>query len=179
MRVNLIFKFFRFLIIKVCYPIFQVIIFFIPVTKDFLRRVFIKINNYIVFKYKISSDPNVLILLPHCLQYEDCVFRITKSIENCRKCGKCVIKDFVNIKEQLSIPIQIATGGTLARKAVKENTPDIILACACERDLSSGIYDSYPFLVFGILNETPNGPCSNTIVDVEKLEGVLRRVLNK
>jgi hypothetical protein len=44
---------------------------------------------------------------------------------------------------------------------------------ACERDLSSGIQDSYPLPVFGIINRRPNGPCYDTQVDLEKVEQAL------
>jgi hypothetical protein len=40
------------------------------------------------------------------------------------------------------------------------------VAVACERDLSSGIIDSYPLPVLGVTNERPFGPCFNTKVDL-------------
>ena len=40
------------------------------------------------------------------------------------------------------------------------------MAVACERDLTSGIQDSYPIPVIGVLNERPFGPCRNTRVDL-------------
>jgi hypothetical protein len=48
---------------------------------------------------------------------------------------------------------------------------------ACERDLSSGIQDSYPLPVFGVLNSRPQGPCYDTLVDLEKVEEALKTFL--
>jgi uncharacterized protein len=41
---------------------------------------------------------------------------------------------------------------------------------ACERDLSSGLVDTYTLPVLGIPNERPFGPCFNTRVDLEKVK---------
>ena len=48
---------------------------------------------------------------------------------------------------------------------------------ACYRDLSSGIQDTYPLPVFGVLNERPNGPCLDTNVSLKRLETALLRFL--
>jgi hypothetical protein len=64
----------------------------------------------------------------------------------------------------------VATGGTIARRIVKEARPEAIIAVACERDLSSGLVDTYPLPVIGILNERPFGPCINTRVDLRKVQ---------
>ena len=71
----------------------------------------------------------------------------------------------------------MATGGTLARRIVVERRPRLIIAVACERDLSSGIQDSYPLPVFGIINHRPHGPCYDTQVDLEKVEQALTTFL--
>ena len=67
----------------------------------------------------------------------------------------------------------VATGGTLARKLIVERRPHFILAVACERDLTSGIRDSYPLPVIGVLNHRPNGPCFNTHIMMDEVEQVL------
>ena len=66
--------------------------------------------------------------------------------------------------------MSVATGGTLARRIVVEKKPDVIIGVACERDLSSGIQDSYPIPVYGILNRRPFGPCYDTDVDLDLVE---------
>ena len=178
MKANIFIRICRFFVIKLYYPLIATISYFFAPLKDGLRRSFISINNYFVLKYlnkfATAKTLKVLIILPHCLQNNDCAFRITKSIKNCQVCGKCVVCQFVDFEEKFGTPICIATGGTLARMAVLEHKPDFIIACACERDLSSGIFDSYPYLAYGILNERPNGHCISTTVDVEKIVNILK-----
>jgi len=57
---------------------------------------------------------------------------------------------------------------------VVQTRPKLIIAVACDRDLASGIQDTYPIPVYGVLNERPHGPCLDTIVQrsaiVEALE---------
>jgi uncharacterized protein len=72
------------------------------------------------------------------------------------------------------VGLAVATGGTLARRIIVERRPKIIIAVACERDLSSGIQDSYPMPVFGITNHRPYGPCYDTDVDLERVEEALK-----
>ena len=67
----------------------------------------------------------------------------------------------------------MATGGTLARRIIVENRPEAIVAVACELDLTTGILDSYPLPVIGILNERPHGPCINTKVDIQKVKDAI------
>jgi len=51
--------------------------------------------------------------------------------------------------------------------------PKAIVAVACELDLTSGIRDTYPIPVIGVLNRRPNGPCYNTSVDIAEVKKAL------
>lgn len=64
----------------------------------------------------------------------------------------------------------MATGGTLARHFVKQYRPRAVVAIACERDLTSGIQDTQPLPVLGVLNLRPHGPCLNTQVNLNQVE---------
>jgi hypothetical protein len=146
--------------------------------KQDIRRSFVAINNRLVLAEAKKVKPHqLLILLPHCLQNHECKVRITGKVENCKACGKCKIKDLVALSETFHVPIAVATGGTLARRIVVEKKPKVIIAVACERDLSSGIQDSYPIPVFGIFNRRPFGPCFDTDVDMELVEKGIRTFL--
>ena len=143
-----------------------------------IRRSFVAINNRLVLAEAQKVQPHqLLILLPHCLQFHDCKVRITGNVENCKACGKCKIKDLVALSETYHVPIAVATGGTLARRIVVEKKPKVIIAVACERDLSSGIQDSFPIPVFGIFNRRPFGPCYDTDVNLERVEQGIRTFL--
>lgn len=138
---------------------------------------FLKYNNDRVFK-KIEKKKisKVLILLPHCIQKYSCPFKITSSIENCKKCGQCVVGDFLHIKSKFPVEVKIATGGTLARKHIKDSRPDIVIAVACKRDLVAGIHDAFPVNVLGVFNEIPNEPCIDTTVSIKKIEEYLNKI---
>ena len=144
------------------------------VSKEKVKQSFIELNNHLVRSNTHRTRPNrLLILLPHCIQNFDCQVKITGNVKNCKRCGKCEIKDLIELAEQHQVKIAVATGGTLARRIIVENKPEAIVAVACELDLTSGIQDSYPIPVIGILNERPYGPCVNTKVDIEKVRDAL------
>jgi hypothetical protein len=140
-------------------------------------RSFIRLSNdFVINELKNKKIARVLILLPHCIQLNSCSFKITSDINNCRKCGKCVVMNFIELAARYKFDVFVSTGGTMARKVVYERRPHLIMAVACERDLLSGIKDTLKMPVIGILNERPNGPCYNTTVDPKAVEDMLGRV---
>lgn len=171
-------RFMRLTVIKLLLPMIETVGRILGIDKDRIRQSFIAMNNSLVYsqRYRVAPD-RVLILLPHCIQLADCEIKVTGSIEKCVLCGRCDIKDLVLLGQRFGIDISVATGGTLARKVIVEKRPQLVLAVACERDLTSGIKDCYPLPVIGVLNERPNGPCYNTIVDVSAIDAALRRIL--
>ncbi|MDI6601393.1 MAG: DUF116 domain-containing protein [Thermoanaerobacteraceae bacterium] len=150
------------------------------IDRDKIMKSFAEINNNIVASKNVKIAPeDILILLPHCLQRTTCVHRITTNINNCRRCGKCDIKGLIEIAERYGVHIVVATGGTLARKAVKNYKPKAIVAVACERDLTSGIQDVNGIPVFGIVNIRPEGPCYNTRVDLNLVENAVKNFIDR
>ncbi len=145
------------------------------IEKNSLREAFVDTNNALLnaLRKRISTE-RVLILLPHCLQFHDCPWKITFDIENCRRCGKCDIGAIAEMGEEYGTAIRVATGGTLARKAIMDFDPTLILAVACGRDLASGIIDAHPYPVYGIPNQRPHGPCFDTKVDLEDVKTALK-----
>src|SRR3990172_6133001 len=129
-------------------------------------------------KCAAMKPKRVLLLMPHCLQFNDCPIKITSDAYRCQSCGKCKIKDLVVLAKKHNVHLSVATGGTLARRRVAEAKPQAIIAVACERDLTSGIQDAYPLPVIGILNERPYGPCFNTSVDIAKVAEALEFLAN-
>lgn len=162
--------------------LFPVTIFFgriFGIPKDQVRESFVHVNNTFVKVLKKKFKPErVLILLPHCLQWNECPYRITVNMGNCRECGKCNISELKKLAEKTGVKIAIATGGTLARKIIVQNRPQLILAVACERDLVDGLNDVFPIPVYGVLNERPEGPCVNTRVVVDLLDTALDEALS-
>lgn len=161
----------RGVVIRFLFPLLVLVGKCVGVSKDQVRRAFVAINNQLVLAETRQVRPEkLLILLPHCLQNHECDVRITGNVENCKACGKCKIKGLVTLSQKYHVSISVATGGTLARRIVKEKRPDVIIGVACERDLTSGIQDAHPIPVFGIFNKRPHGPCFDTDVDLELVE---------
>ncbi|HCO11840.1 MAG TPA: hypothetical protein DIT19_01255 [Desulfonauticus sp.] len=144
------------------------------ISKQKVRASFIKVNNELVLSSSKKYKPQeILLLLPHCLQNSLCDKRLTYNIYNCEECGKCPLAGLIKLHKKYGINIAIATGGTIARRIVVTTRPKMIIAVACERDLSSGIQDTYPLPVYGILNKRPKGPCLDTLVPLKQVEKAL------
>ena len=171
-------RFMRGVVIKFLLPLIEQIGRLCGISKDTIRQSFVAMNNSLVASQRLKMKPDrILILLPHCLQLADCEIKVTGEIGKCLRCGRCDIMGLSELAQKYQVDISVATGGTLARKVIIEKRPKLVLAVACERDLTSGIKDCYPLPVIGVLNDRPFGPCFNTRVDVEKIEAALRSVL--
>lgn len=125
------------------------------------------------------SPDRVLLLLPHCLQFHECPRRITFDISNCVRCGGCVVGTLSELASELGVSAKVTTGGTLARRLLREKNPGLVVAVACPRDLGQGILDALPLPALGILNTRPNGDCFDTTVSMEEVRGMLETVLKK
>jgi len=168
----------RGVVIRVLFPLLVGVGRCFGIQKSEIRRSFVAINNQLVMTEAKKVQPEkMLILLPHCLQNHDCAVRITGNVQNCKSCGKCKIKELAALSEKYHVHVAVATGGTLARKIVVEKRPKIIIAVACERDLTSGIQDAYPIPVFGVFNRRPFGPCYDTDVNIDLVEKGLKTFL--
>lgn len=146
--------------------------------REEVQHAFVAVNNELVMAQCRNGSPpkKILLLMPHCLQDKDCRVKITHQAQNCKRCGKCSIKGLLELSEKYGIAMSVATGGTVARRIVMETRPDLIIAVACERDLTSGIQDTTPLPVYGIFNQRPFGPCLNTQVALDRVESVLEEI---
>ena len=168
----------RGVVIKLLLPLMSGVGKLCGVSREQVQRSFIEINNQLVLAQHLrAAADKLLLLMPHCLQFHECQFRITGNVVHCKKCGKCPIKGLVELSEKYGVGLAVATGGTLARRIVVERRPKLIIAVACERDLSSGIQDSYPLPIYGIINHRPQGPCFDTLVNLERVEEALQTFL--
>ncbi len=141
-----------------------------------IQESFLNFNNEIVLSAaKNINHTNILLLLPHCLQNSKCKIRITADINDCASCGKCDIAGLKALADKLKVKAAVATGGSLARKIIRDTMPDVIVAVACHRDLTDGVRDAWKFPIFGVLNERPNGPCFETSVSLHTIEFAIRK----
>lgn len=164
----------RGVLLKLGYPLLMLFGSFLKNKKEMLQSSIIEMNNRLVksqwTKTVLHKERiKILLLLPHCLQASSCDVRITNNIYNCKRCGTCAISSIIGVAEEYNLSLFVATGGTIARRIVMDILPDAIVAVACERDLSTGIIDTYPLPVIGITNERPSGPCINTLINEGKV----------
>ena len=165
----------RHALIRVLLPMMEILGKWVGVNRNLVRRSFIKVNNEFVLANASPVPPEkLLLLLPHCIQASACPHRLSYSLENCVNCGKCQIGELRRLSREYGFKMAVATGGTIARRLVVECKPARIVAVACERDLVSGIQDSYPLPVFGVLNYRPFGPCRDTRAPEGNLIAALR-----
>lgn len=155
--------------LKILYPLLMLASAFFKNKKESFQKFIINLNNKLV-KRERPHTKKILLLLPHCLQINECNIRLTYNIYNCKGCGRCEIKDLIQIADENHLELFVATGGSLARRIINEIKPEAVVAVACENDLSSGIVDTYPLPILGITNERPFGPCLNTRVDLAKVK---------
>jgi hypothetical protein len=158
---------------KIGFPLIVIWGWLFRVKRSRLQGILIDINNSLVKKSRIEPVKNLLLLLPHCIQQSECKVRITFDVNNCERCGKCPICEFIKVADEHDLKLSVATGGGIARRTVDNTKPDAVVAVACERDLISGIRDIYPVPTLGVLNERPFGPCFNTQVNVDLVKNAI------
>lgn len=149
-------------------------------TLAMVRHGYIATLNVMTLRKKQHFMPkDILILAPHCLQWDQCPHKITRNIDNCRQCGHCPVGTILQLARARQVHFVVATGGTLARQLVRQQHPKLVIAIACERDLISGMHDTAPLPVIGLLNKRPNGPCLNTQVSISALHTLLDTMIGE
>ncbi|MEF9990909.1 MAG: DUF116 domain-containing protein [Romboutsia sp.] len=170
----------NFKIVSVLFPIITSIAKLMGISKNEVRKIYIKLNNKNIYSNKYNlKEEDILILIPHCVQKNSCKLKVTSEIENCKQCGLCNIGDLVRLKENTDVEIFVATGGTLARKIILDNKPKAVIAVACERDLTSGVQDISRIPVLGVFNKRPNGPCVDTNIDIQEVKEAIEFFTSK
>ncbi|MGL5757162.1 MAG: DUF116 domain-containing protein [Paraclostridium sp.] len=166
---------YNFKIVDLLYPMLIVLGNTLSIPKNEIRKVYIKLNNDYIYsnRYNIKSE-DILILIPHCIQKSECKLKITTDVKNCKSCGLCNVADLLKLQNKYNVNVFIATGGTLARKKIKEFRPKAVVAVACERDLTAGVQDIKQIPVLGVFNKRPNGPCVDTKIDAEEVENAIK-----
>ena len=150
---------------------------FFQKTRGF-RESFLNFNNEIIItNYSRIPSNRILLLLPHCLQNSTCKIRVTANIIYCEECGKCDVAALKKITLENKVMGALASGGSMARKVIKDHSPEVVIAVACHRDLIEGVRDAWKLPVFAILNERPNGPCFETTVNLADVQFALNKFI--
>ncbi len=163
-------KWLRWMLVKFYLPLMIMAGGILRIPKIKIEQIFIDLNNQMVrLMGKRFRPEKLLLLMPHCIQFDNCKIKVTRNVRNCAGCGKCEIGELLGVSDRYGVDLFISTGGTVARRKVVEQRPDAVIAVACERDLTSGLQDSYPLPVWAIVNKRPRGYCMETGVDVGEI----------
>lgn len=135
-----------------------------------LDRRIVSLNNLAVkVRRKRTTPDGLLLLFPSCLQHSECKQNIRHDLSNCKRCGRCKVKDMLEVGDTYGIACAIATGGLLALQAVKKENVSAVVAIACEKELREGILAALPKAVIGVVNMRPHGPCKDTDVNMAEV----------
>lgn len=160
-------------------PLFRGVARLLGRSTEGIERYFVRRNNDTVKRRAVRVKPSeLLLIIPHCIQRWECPNKITSTIDNCERCGRCPVDALSALAEKYDVSIEVATGGGMALRAVAEHKPRVIVAVACEREMLDGIREALPCPVLGVVNERPEGPCKNTVVDPAEVESAIRWFLN-
>jgi hypothetical protein len=142
---------------------------------SFIEESVLSLNRWRVFRgTKTYLPEEVIVLCPHCLQNSACACKILVDAKNCRRCGKCSIKDLVEVAARYQAPIHFVAGGREAVRLVKQPAVKAIVAVACGKELFAGLLKAFGKRIVTVHNEWPHGPCKDTFVDYRKVEEALR-----
>ena len=125
------------------------------------------------------KPPELLLLLPSCLQNSQCRQKVTYDLDECKRCGRCKVKDVIELAERYGARCAMATGGRLALKRAKGEGVRAVVAVACEKELKEGMKAVFPKPSLGVVNRRPHGPCKDTDVDLEDVERAIRWFLRE
>ncbi|NIA21815.1 MAG: DUF116 domain-containing protein [Anaerolineaceae bacterium] len=126
------------------------------------------LNNLSVrLRRKRCKPEELLLLFSSCLQRSACDCNLAGSLTNCRRCGQCVVCEFLDLADELGVNIFLATGGRLAAEKARDPKIKAIVAVACNKELSEGIKATFPKPLLVQELATPNGPCKDTEVDFQ------------
>jgi uncharacterized protein len=136
-------------------PIVLVISRKLGIPRDRIGNSFVRFSNAVVRASHHPGHGKTIILIPRCLKPE-------------------VRKEVLDMGARSGVGVFTATGGGEARQIIRRERPSGVIGVACERDLISGISDVAPRIAtLGVANKRPEGPCKNTLVDLDELRAAI------
>ena len=128
----------RGIVAKVLFPLMILMGKLVGVSKEKVQQSFIELNNHLVQSNQHRTRPNqLLVLLPHCIQDFDCQIKITGNIKNCKGCGKCEIKDLIELSDQYQVKIAVVDDDGELRDSLLETVEEWVRDCLADRRLIS------------------------------------------
>ncbi len=143
-----------------------------------MGRRLIKVFNWLTRLRRTRCEPEeLLVLLPSCLQNSQCTRNVRRDVHECARCGRCKVKDIVDLCDEYGVHCAVATGGRLALKLARQEGIKAVVAIACEKELREGITALFPKPGIGVINIRPHGPCTDTDVDMDDVEDAILYLL--
>jgi len=131
------------------------------ISRDRIGNSFVSFSNAIVRATYKPDSGKTIILLPRCLKSD-------------------LKQEVRELAARADVEVFTATGGGQARKIIREQRPSAVIGVACERDLMSGINDVAPKMpTMGVTNKRPEGPCKNTLIDLNELKKAIETFTGK
>lgn len=147
---------------------------------EVLDKKFVSVNNLMIkLRQKKCPPGSLLLLFPHCIQYSKCKQNINLDLAECKRCGKCKVKDLMELSEEYGVSIAIANGGRVALQRVMAKEIKGIIAIACEKELRIGIMAAFSKRVLGVANLRPHGYCIDTDVALDDVRKAIEQFLEK
>ena len=132
---------------------------------EVIDKKFVSLNNMMTKLRKKNCPPEGLLLLfPHCIQNSTCKQNIKHDLNECNRCGKCKVKDLLELSEDYGVSIAVASGGRIALKRVMAEEVQGVVAIACEKELRTGLMAAMPKAIYAVPNLRPHGYCVDTDV---------------
>ncbi len=145
---------------------------------EVIDKQFVSLSNMMTKLRKKKCPPEGLLLLfPHCIQNSKCKQNIKHDLNECNRCGKCKVKDLLEVSEEYGISIAIASGGRIALKRVMAEEVQGVVAIACEKELRTGLMAAMPKAIFAVPNLRPSGYCVDTDVYMDDVLKAIERFL--
>ncbi len=147
---------------------------------EVLDKKFVSLNNLVTKLKKNKCSPGSLLLLfPHCIQYSKCKQNINVDLSECKRCGKCKVKDLMELSEEYGVSIAIANGGRIALQRVMAKEIRGVIAIACEKELRIGIMAALSKRILGVTNLRPHGYCIDTDVVLDDVKKAIEQFLEQ
>lgn len=145
-----------------------------------ISKLVISLNNLANRFRNLETDPeSILLLVPHCLQKTTCGRNVIHDINQCAHCGQCNITDILKLRDEFGIQCNIASGGRQAIDMVRDPSVKVVVAVACEKELSDGILAAFPKPVIAVPNLRPEGPCKNTRVNIDDAIAAVKSLISR
>ena len=145
-----------------------------------MGRRMVKVLNGVTRLRRARCKPaELLILVPVCLQNSECKQNIRNAITECRRCGRCKVRDVIALSEKYGVRCAVASGGRLALEYASEDGVKAVVAVACEKELGAGLTAVFPKPGLGVVNLRPHGPCRDTDVYLAELEEAIAWFLRR